>query len=134
MTGIAPVLPYSVAEMRAVPNGTSPGTVRSWCTRNQGPSCCELRMLEKWLGGRESHRWDGCGHLADFTPTDQSVALARRSRYGSRSAIHEPRHPGLQNGVRVLTRTMQRASAALGDPSGRVRNRLRSVTRRVLIN
>ena len=28
---------------------------------------------------------------------------------------------------------MQRASAALGDPGGRVRNRLRSATRRVLI-
>ena len=34
---------------------------------------------------------------------------------------------------RVLTRTMQRASAALGDRTGRVRNRLRSVGRRVLI-
>jgi IS5 family transposase len=39
----------------------------------------------------------------------------------------------LQDGVRVLTRTMQRASVALGDQSGRIRNRLRSVTRRVLI-
>src|SRR3989441_9368046 len=39
----------------------------------------------------------------------------------------------LQDGVRVLTRTMQRASTALGDQSGRIRNRLRSVTRRVLI-
>jgi len=38
----------------------------------------------------------------------------------------------LADGVRVLTRTMQRASAALGDPSGHIRNRLRSVTRRVL--
>jgi IS5 family transposase len=38
----------------------------------------------------------------------------------------------LQDGVRVLTRTMQRASAALGDPPARLRNRLRSVTRRVL--
>ena len=38
----------------------------------------------------------------------------------------------LQDGVRVLTRTMQRASTALGDPRGRVRNRLRSVTRAVL--
>ena len=38
----------------------------------------------------------------------------------------------LQDGMRVLTRTMQRASAAMGDPRGRVRNRLRSVTRRVL--
>jgi transposase-like protein DUF772 len=35
----------------------------------------------------------------------------------------------LQDGVRVLTRTMQRASAALGARSGRIRNRLRSVTR-----
>jgi IS5 family transposase len=39
----------------------------------------------------------------------------------------------LGDGVRVLTRTLQRASAALGDPSGRIRSRLRSVTRRVLI-
>lgn len=39
----------------------------------------------------------------------------------------------LRDGVRVLTRTVQRASTALGDPSGRIRNRLRSVTRRVLI-
>jgi transposase, IS5 family len=39
----------------------------------------------------------------------------------------------LQDGVRVLTRTLQRASTALGDPAGQIRNRLRSVTRRVLI-
>src|SRR3977135_438254 len=39
----------------------------------------------------------------------------------------------LGDGVRVLTRTLQRASAALGDPAWRIRNRLRSVTRRVLI-
>ena len=39
----------------------------------------------------------------------------------------------LRDGMRVLTRTMQRASAVLGDQSGRIRNRLRSVTRRVLI-
>jgi len=38
----------------------------------------------------------------------------------------------LQDGVRVLTRTMQRASTALGDPKRCVRNRLRSVMRRVL--
>jgi transposase, IS5 family len=38
----------------------------------------------------------------------------------------------LQDGVRVLTRTMQRASTALGDSAGRVRHRMRSVTRRVL--
>jgi len=38
----------------------------------------------------------------------------------------------LQDSVRVLTRTMHRASTALGDAPGRVRNRLRSVMRRVL--
>jgi transposase, IS5 family len=38
----------------------------------------------------------------------------------------------LQDGVRVLTRTMQRASTAMGDPPAHVRNRLRSVIRRVL--
>jgi transposase, IS5 family len=38
----------------------------------------------------------------------------------------------LQDGVRVLTRTMQRASTALGDQPGRIRNRLRSVMRGVL--
>src|SRR5436190_4173096 len=39
----------------------------------------------------------------------------------------------LRDGVRVLTRTMQRASTALGDRGEWVRNRLRSVNRRVLI-
>src|ERR1700731_4715013 len=38
----------------------------------------------------------------------------------------------LQDGVRVLTRTMQRGNRALGDAGGRVRNRLRSVTRDAL--
>ena len=38
----------------------------------------------------------------------------------------------LQDGVRVLTRTMEQASTALGDKPGRIRNRLRSVTRGVL--
>ena len=48
--------------------------------------------------------------------------------------VHYPTDSSLlQDGVRVLTRTMQRAGAALGDPRGRVRNRLRSVGRRVLI-
>src|SRR5256712_9103013 len=40
----------------------------------------------------------------------------------------------LQDGVRVLTRTMQRASTALGDQAGRIRNRLRSGTRRGVVN
>jgi IS5 family transposase len=48
--------------------------------------------------------------------------------------VHYPTDSTLmQDSVRVLTRTMQRASTALGDPRGRVRNRLRSVMRRVLI-
>jgi IS5 family transposase len=48
--------------------------------------------------------------------------------------VHYPTDSSLlQDGVRVLTRTMQRASAALGDPRGHVRNRLRSVGRRALI-
>jgi transposase, IS5 family len=48
--------------------------------------------------------------------------------------VHYPTDSSLlQDGVRVLTRTMHRASAALGDVGSRVRNRLRSVGRRVLI-
>ena len=48
--------------------------------------------------------------------------------------VHYPTDSTLmRDGVRVLTRTMQRASTALGDAAGRIRNRLRSVTRRVLI-
>jgi IS5 family transposase len=48
--------------------------------------------------------------------------------------VHYPTDSSLlQDGVRVLTRTMQRASAALGGARGRVRNRLRSVGRRVLV-
>ena len=48
--------------------------------------------------------------------------------------VHYPTDSTLLcDGMRVLTRTMQRASAVLGDPSGRMRNRLRNVTRRVLI-
>jgi IS5 family transposase len=47
--------------------------------------------------------------------------------------VHYPTDSTLmQDGVRVLTRAMQRASAAMGDPRRRVRNRLRSVTRDVL--
>jgi IS5 family transposase len=45
--------------------------------------------------------------------------------------VHYPTDSGLlQDGIRVLTRTMQRASQALGDAPGRVRNRLRQVSRR----
>ena len=48
--------------------------------------------------------------------------------------VHYPTDSALlQDGVRVLTRTLQRASTALGDSGRRIRNRLRSVMRRVLI-
>ncbi len=48
--------------------------------------------------------------------------------------VHYPTDSSLlQDGVRVLTRTMPRASAALGDRRPRVRDRRRSVSRRGLI-
>ena len=48
--------------------------------------------------------------------------------------VHYPTDSSLLPGRRrVLTRTLQRASAALGDPRGRVRDRRRSVGRRVLV-
>ena len=48
--------------------------------------------------------------------------------------VHFPTDSSLlQDGIRVLTRTMQRASVALGDRRGRIRDRRRSVGRRVLI-
>jgi transposase-like protein DUF772/DDE family transposase len=48
--------------------------------------------------------------------------------------VHYPTDSSLlQDGVRVLTRTMRRASAVLGDERSRVRDRRRSVGRRVLI-
>jgi IS5 family transposase len=48
--------------------------------------------------------------------------------------VHYPTDSSLlQDAARVMTRTMQRASAALGDRARPIRNRLRSVGRRVLI-
>jgi IS5 family transposase len=48
--------------------------------------------------------------------------------------VHYPTDSSLlRDGVRVLTRTMQRASVAMGDRGARVRDRRRSVGRRVLI-
>jgi IS5 family transposase len=48
--------------------------------------------------------------------------------------VHYPTDSSLlQDGIRALTRTMQGANAALGDRCGRVRDRRRSVGRRVLI-
>jgi transposase, IS5 family len=48
--------------------------------------------------------------------------------------VHYPTDSSLlRDGIRVLTRTMQRASVALGDRGSRVRDRRRSVGRRVLI-
>ena len=48
--------------------------------------------------------------------------------------VHYPTDSSLlQDGMRVLTRTMQRASAALGDQPARIRDRHRSIGRRGLI-
>jgi len=64
------------------------------------------------------------------------VTRGRRFRIDTtvvETTVHYPTDSTLlQDGVRVLTRTMQRASTTLGDEPGRIRNRLRSVTRRVL--
>ncbi len=64
------------------------------------------------------------------------VTRGRRFRIDTtvvETPVHYPTDSTLlQDGVRVLTRTIERASAALGDEPGRIRNRLRSVTRRVL--
>lgn len=64
------------------------------------------------------------------------VTHGRRFRIDTTVVETNVHHPTdstlLQDGVRVLTRTLQRASRALGDQPGRIRNRLRSVTRRVL--
>lgn len=64
------------------------------------------------------------------------VARGRRFRIDTtvvETNVHYPTDSSLlQDGVRVLTRAMQRASAALGDRRGHVRNRQRSVTRRAL--
>lgn len=64
------------------------------------------------------------------------VTHGRRFRIDTTVVETNVHHPTdstlLQDGVRVLTRTLQRASTALGDQPGRVRNRLRSVTRRAL--
>ena len=69
--------------------------------------------------------------------TRAGVTHGRRFRIDTtvvETNVHYPTDSTLlQDGVRVLTRTMQRASAALGDSTGRVRNRMRSVMRRVLV-
>src|SRR5215475_11375540 len=47
--------------------------------------------------------------------------------------VHYPTDSTLmQDGVRALTRTMHRGCAALGEPQTQIRNRLRSVGRRVI--
>lgn len=65
------------------------------------------------------------------------VTHGRRFRVDTTVVATNVHHPTdstlLRDGVRVLTRTMQRASVGLGERAARVRNRLRSVTRRVLI-
>jgi transposase, IS5 family len=67
--------------------------------------------------------------------TRAGVTHGRRFRVDTtvvETNVHYPTDSTLlRDGVRVLTQTMQRASTALGDPAGWIRNRLRSVTRRV---
>ena len=74
---------------------------------------------------------------ASLVATRAGVTHGRRFRIDTtvvETNVHYPTDSSLlQDGVRVLTRTMQRAGAALGNPRGRVRNRLRSVGRRTLI-
>ena len=69
--------------------------------------------------------------------TRAGVTHGRRFRIDTtvvETNVHYPTDSTLlQDSVRVLTRTMQRASTVLGDPKSRIRNRLRSVMRRVLI-
>src|SRR5438309_7133836 len=64
------------------------------------------------------------------------VTHGRRFRVDTTVVETNVHHPTdstlLRDGVRVLTRTMQRASTALGEPSTRIRNRLRSVARRCI--
>src|SRR5918999_5149012 len=75
-------------------------------------------------------------HIVDVAKR-AGVTHGRRFRIDTtvvETNVHYPTDSTLlQDGMRVLTRTMQRASSALGDRSGRIRNRLRSVTRRVLL-
>jgi IS5 family transposase len=69
--------------------------------------------------------------------TRAGVTHGRRFRIDTtvvETNVHYPTDSSLlQDGVRVLTRTLRRASAALGDRRGRIRDRRRSVGRRVLI-
>jgi IS5 family transposase len=65
------------------------------------------------------------------------VTHGRRFRVDTTVVATNVHHPTdstlLRDGIRVLTRAMQRASVGLGDRAARVRDRLRSVNRRVLI-
>lgn len=68
--------------------------------------------------------------------TRAGVTHGRRFRVDTtvvETNVHYPTDSTLlQDGVRALTRTMQRGCAALGEPRTRVRNRLRSVGRRCI--
>jgi IS5 family transposase len=74
-------------------------------------------------------------HIVDVAKR-AGVTHGRRFRIDTtvvETNVHYPTDSRLlQDGVRVLTRTMHQACAALGEPITRVRNRLRSVARRVI--
>jgi IS5 family transposase len=75
-------------------------------------------------------------HVVDIAKR-AGVTHGRRFRIDTtvvETNVHYPTDSSLlQDGVRVLTRAMHRASAALGDRGGRIRDRRRSVGRRALI-
>lgn len=83
--------------------------------------------------------WRRCWARRRDNPGDNLLAAqSLAARAPEKSLVRIPtapdrrrRYPLLQDGVRVLTR-MQRASTALGDKPGRIRNRMRSVMRGVL--
>ncbi len=74
-------------------------------------------------GGRGGH---ACGVTHGRRFRIDTTVVETNVHYSTDSSL-------LQDGVRVLTRTMQCASAVLGDRGGRIRNRQRSVGRRALI-
>jgi IS5 family transposase len=97
------------------------------------PDAKTILKIARALGPEVIERW----HRQVIEVAKRAgVTRGRRFRIDTTVVETNVHHPTdstlLQDGVRVLTRTMQRASTALGDQPGRVRNRLRSVMRGVL--
>jgi IS5 family transposase len=97
------------------------------------PDAKTILKIARALGPEVIERW----HRQVLEVAKRAgVTRGRRFRIDTtvvETNVHYPTDSTLlQDGVRVLTRTMQRASTALGDQPGRIRNRLRSVIRGVL--